>query len=74
MLSKLATYNGKYAIYNGLYCIYFTSQPFYIEYSDSSTLLRKGVRNQYFIVDKALTETGFNGTENIDWINIKMMS
>jgi len=33
--------------------------------------VRTGVRNGYDIVDKTLTELGFDGIENIDWVNIE---
>lgn len=34
------------------------------------TEFRDGVRNGEFVVDKALTATGFSGTEGVDWVNI----
>ena len=47
---------------------------FIYEYMDNGTLfLRKGVRNNTFVVDKTLTPTGFAGIEDIDWINIKIV-
>lgn len=36
-------------------------------YTDGANKFRVGVRDGGFVMDKALTETGFNGTENVDW-------
>ena len=38
--------------------------------SDGSTSIRKGIRDNAFVVDKALTSTGFDGTEEVDWTNL----
>lgn len=47
----------------------------YIYYDESGiTLWRKGVRNGYWVLDKALTLTGFNGIEDIDWENVRSVS
>jgi len=43
----------------------------YVEYEDGGDIYRKGVRNNKFVLDKALTALGFNGVENVDWENIK---
>lgn len=40
-------------------------------FSDGTNKFRMGVRNENFVIDKALTETGFNGDENTDWENIE---
>jgi hypothetical protein len=42
----------------------------YIEYTDGTAIYRKGVRTGAFVIDKALTATGFNGIEGVDWENI----
>ena len=44
----------------------------YREYVDPVTddVYRDGVRDGKFVVDKALTATGFDGTEDVDWENI----
>ena len=44
----------------------------YREYKDPITddIYRDGVRDGKFVVDKALTATGFDGIEGIDWENI----
>jgi hypothetical protein len=45
----------------------------YREYEDPITgdKYRDGVRDSKWVVDKALTTTGFDGIENIDWENIE---
>jgi len=43
----------------------------YVYYTDGIDLLRKGVRDSEFVVDAALTATGFDGVEDTDWTNIK---
>ena len=35
---------------------------------------RDGVRDETYVIDKALTPTGFAGTEGIDWENIYELS
>lgn len=45
-------------------------QTDYVMLTDGSANFRIGVRDSKFVVDKALTETGFNGTENSDWENL----
>ncbi len=42
----------------------------YVTYTDGSAKYRDGVRDGKYVIDKALTATGFAGTENIDWENI----
>lgn len=46
----------------------------YLLYSDGNSIIRKGVREGNFIVDIALTPTGFSGIENVDWENIEMVN
>jgi uncharacterized protein (TIGR02145 family) len=51
----------------------YTGTP-YVEYIDPLTpsiTYRKGVRDNALRVDVTLTSTGFSGTEDIDWANIK---
>lgn len=43
----------------------------YLLYGDDYSLWRKGVRDGAFVLDKALTEGGFDGTEDTDWENVK---
>ena len=43
----------------------------YVYYTDGVTLIRKGVRDSAFVVDIALTPTGFSGDEDTDWICIR---
>jgi uncharacterized protein (TIGR02145 family) len=46
----------------------------YVEYADPLTpaiTYRKGVRDNALRVDVTLTALGFNGTEDVDWANIK---
>ena len=45
--------------------------PGYVELTDGTTTIRKGVRDGKFVIDIALTVTGFEGIEDIDWENIK---
>lgn len=37
----------------------------------TGTKYREGVRNGKFVIDKALTATGFDGEEGTDWENIE---
>lgn len=46
----------------------------YVLYTDGTTLFRDGVRDGAFVTDKALTATGFAGTEGVDWINIETLN
>lgn len=45
----------------------------YLYYSDGTTEWRKGTRDGYFVYDKALTPTGFLGTEDTDWTNVTII-
>ena len=45
--------------------------PQYYLVTDGSTIYRKGVRNQAFVIDIALTALGFGGIEDIDWQNLQ---
>lgn len=44
----------------------------YVIFTDGTTIVRKGMRNGCFMVDKALTTLGFGtgGVEGVDWENI----
>ena len=44
-------------------------------FSDPDTGLktREGIRGGSYVVDTELTSTGFLGTENIDWENVKIL-
>lgn len=62
----------------GAMCWYGNNTPQGVEFADGYILLddgvtyiRKGIRNGYFVIDMALTGTGFAGTEDIDWVNLK---
>lgn len=46
----------------------------YVYYTDGINIVRKGVRSDSFVVDITLDEIGFNGTEGVNWINIKTVS
>jgi hypothetical protein len=39
--------------------------------SFGSISVRKGIRENEFVIDKTITEVGFSGIENIDWEKIK---
>lgn len=41
-------------------------------YTDGTTTYRDGVRDGKYVIDKALTATGFSGTEGIDWENVEI--
>lgn len=41
----------------------------YFIYDDGTNQVRRGVRGGYDVYDVALTATGFDGTEGIDWKN-----
>jgi len=43
----------------------------YFQLSLGTTSMRKGIRDSYLVTDISLTATGFSGTENIDWVNVK---
>lgn len=42
----------------------------YRYYSDGVTIYRDGVRAGGYVIDKALTTLGFDGSEGIDWENV----
>jgi len=46
----------------------------YRTYNDDGDLYRTGQRNSTFVLDKALTATGFDGIEDTDWVNISVDS
>ena len=46
----------------------------YVYYEDEHAQWRKGCRNGYFMLDKALTGTGFLGIEDTDWQMVKQRS
>ena len=54
-------------LYLGTYLSLFGEASSYTEYTDGSTTIRKGIRDGMFVVDKELTATGFDGTEDTDW-------
>ena len=43
----------------------------YFVLASGDTKLRRGIRASNFVTDITITPTGFNGTENIDWVNIE---
>ena len=45
----------------------------YVYYYDGITEWRKGVRDGYFVWDRAITLTGFDGIEDADWENVRML-
>jgi uncharacterized protein (TIGR02145 family) len=45
----------------------------YVIYYDGITLWRKGVRDGCFVWDRAITLTGFDGVEDTDWENVRML-
>lgn len=45
----------------------------YVIYYDGITLWRKGVRDGCFVWDRAITLTGFDGIEDTDWENVRML-
>ena len=45
----------------------------YLYYSDSIASWRKGVRGGRFVWDKTLTALGFDGVENTDWENVRVV-
>lgn len=42
----------------------------YNYYAFGTSWYREGIRNNCYVIDKAITATGFAGTENTDWTNI----
>lgn len=61
--------------YSLLYCAIVDDEGItqYVYYTDNTTIIRKGVRDSIFVVDIALTPTGFAGSEGSDWECIKMV-
>lgn len=47
-----------------------TTNGYTIYTGSSGTIFRIGIRETQLQVDKALTETGFDGVENTDWENV----
>lgn len=45
----------------------------YVVYYDGITEWRKGVRDGCFVWDRAITLTGFDGIEDTDWENVRML-
>ena len=45
----------------------------YVIYYDGITEWRKGVRDGCFVWDRAITLTGFDGVEDTDWENVRML-
>jgi uncharacterized protein (TIGR02145 family) len=43
----------------------------YLLYSDGVVTWRKGARGGYFVLDKTLDATGFDGAEDVNWENVK---
>jgi hypothetical protein len=46
----------------------------YVEYSDGVDTYRDGVRGGAYVIDKELTATGFAGTEDVDWENLRTLA
>ena len=44
-----------------------------VYYTDGLVIWRKAVRDGGFALDKAITETGFDGDEDVDWVNVKFV-
>ena len=42
----------------------------YGTYTDGTYIYRDGVRSGEYVIDVALTATGFTGSENTDWKNL----
>ena len=53
------------ALFNG------TAKIQYRMFTDGTTTFRQGIRNGAFVLDKTLTATGFDGTEDADWENVE---
>ena len=45
----------------------------YVYYYDGIAEWRKGVRDGYFVWDRAITLTGFDGIEDTDWENVRTL-
>ena len=50
--------------------LYWDSQYYYYQDEDDN-ILREGYRGNYYVIDRTLTELGFDGDEDTDWENIK---
>ena len=46
----------------------------YVYYYDGITEWRKGVRDGCFVWDRAITLTGFDGIEDTDWENVRLLN
>ena len=46
----------------------------FVTYTDGIDTYRDGVRGGAYVIDKALTATGFAGVEDLDWENIYTLS
>lgn len=59
-----------------LYCatIVIDSDVTWSTLTDGTTTIRKLIRDGYYVVDKTLTELGFDGVEDTDWENVKATS
>ena len=91
MLFELSAYTVESAIYNNIVLVKgtgcsvrlvrdITLSSQYVIFDDGSDIYRKGVRFGSFVIDYALTVTGFAGDESLDdgltgdWINLKSIS
>ena len=43
----------------------------YVYYTDGTYQYRDGVRLGVYVIDRALTDLGFYGVEDIDWTNLR---
>jgi hypothetical protein len=43
----------------------------YVYHDDGTNQFRTGIRSGAFVLDQAISATGFDGTEGVDWDNIK---
>ncbi len=46
----------------------------YRVYTDGVSTYRDGVRDGAYVIDKAITSTGFGGIENVDWENVRSIT
>ena len=51
--------------------IWVNPEPQYRLFSDGTIKYRKGIRDDYEVLDVALTATGFSGIEDTDWENVE---
>lgn len=42
----------------------------YEYFEDDNYIYRRGIRDSKIVIDITVTETGFEGTENVDWLNL----